>query len=168
MGKTGSAIPRQWRIVHAALGVAAVIVLLRRLIRPGPGQPISALVLREEPPFDVAPRSSLFGLAPPDASALRARADPASARTLFILPNSELRCHWQYNYFCKFYYSIRCYILAGFRDVRIAASVKDVQQLAKLVTLCLLHIARRFTPSQMISSRSMRGALANLLGRMML
>ncbi|CAN8077328.1 unnamed protein product [Agarophyton chilense] len=39
-------------------------------------------------------------------------------RTLFIFPGTETRCYWQFNYICKFWFYIRCFVLGAFPNVQ--------------------------------------------------
>ncbi len=77
--------------------------------------------------FDTSPRTP-WTMGPPDFTALRATTRNV---TVWLLPGAELRCTWQYNYFCKFYYAIRCHMLGGFENVRIATGIPHVQEVAR-------------------------------------
>lgn len=78
-------------------------------------QKLAAAVSRMEAEYDVTARD-IYTMGPPDLSELR---DATGNLTLWVLPEDELRCKWQYNYFCKFWYAIRCHLLGGFQHVRL-------------------------------------------------
>ena len=46
-------------------------------------------------------------------------------RTLFVLPGKENRCHYQYDYICKFWFYIRCYVFAAFPNVKMLSLGPD-------------------------------------------
>lgn len=41
-----------------------------------------------------------------------------SERTLFLLPGKENKCHYQYDYVCKFWFYIRCFVYGTFPNVK--------------------------------------------------
>lgn len=77
-----------------------------------------------EPPFEDGPKT-IYSMGPPDLTYLRAK---TAHMTLWLLPGPELRCEWQYNYFCKFFHAIRCNMLGGFSRVRIAPDFHALQR----------------------------------------
>lgn len=90
-------------------------------------------VLRPESVFALSPpptkvgKETLFDMGPPDFTSLQTRIDAGQNRTLFILPGRDLDCSWQYNYVCKFFFAVRCYMLAGFSRVVVLTSLPEVQ-----------------------------------------
>lgn len=56
-------------------------------------------------------------------------------RTLYILPGSENRCSFRFNYLCKFWFYIRCNVLAAFPNVKMlgteAIAIEEFKTQAK-------------------------------------
>lgn len=67
--------------------------------------------------------------------ALSREKESNKARTLFLLPGKENRCHYQYDYTCKFWFYVRCYIFGAFPNIKMLSLGPDayveVKQQAK-------------------------------------
>lgn len=113
---------------HKALVVCAFTILFL-LARRWLGGGDSAVPDGEEV-FDETPRT-IYSMGVTDLSVLRRHVDGGLNRTLYLLPGNELRCGWRYNYFCKFYYSIRCHVLGGFSRVVLVQTTKYIMTHAR-------------------------------------
>lgn len=71
----------------------------------------------------------------PNADLIKAQ---SAGRTVYVLPGRENRCQWQYNYLCKFFFYIRCFVLAGFESVEIVQSVAHFTAVAKAGDVALV------------------------------
>lgn len=45
---------------------------------------------------------------------------------VLLVPFSENRCEWRYNYVCKFFYHVRCNVFGAFQNFSLRFSVEDV------------------------------------------
>lgn len=56
-------------------------------------------------------------------------------RTVYVVPGNENRCFFRYNYVCKFWFFIRCYVFSAFPKAKMLsfgpAGVDDLKRLAK-------------------------------------
>lgn len=57
-----------------------------------------------------------FAVQPPE---LKQEKKLTARRTVFLIPGKENRCDYRYDYMCKFWFYIRCYVLGSFANVRV-------------------------------------------------
>lgn len=94
------------------------LLILRALLFPIQKDP-AAIVMKHA---RRTPEEEWLAMAPPN---IPDKSDNAG-RKVFILPGSDNRCMWQFNYFCRFFFYVRCYVYGAFPNVKVADKVENV------------------------------------------
>ena len=102
--------------------------------------------------------SKTWSMRAPNLPQLRAT---TSNVTVWLLLGGELSCG-KYNYVCKFYYGIRCHMLGGFDNTRIAADVAEVKNRARSGdVVIILHRFKRSEPPALAELNEWRNSTSD-------